>query len=82
MMLFDNEAKACIDGVATASEQLNAAEYYQDGGFHCNVMPATRDAFLQWLESYLDAAQTLIGAHPRHLFDNADQLDLLQEQGQ
>lgn len=76
-MIFDSEAKACIDGVATASEQLNAAEYYHNGGFHCNVMPATREAFLQWLESRLDAAQTLIGAHPRHLFGKTEQLDLL-----
>lgn len=80
-MIFDSEAKACIDGVATASEQLNAAEYYQDGGFHCNVMPATREAFVQWYETYIQAARMLILAHPRHLFENAEQLDLLQERG-
>lgn len=68
-MIFNCEAKACIDGVASPSEVRDIIEHYQLGGFHCNILTATRAAFTEWLEAQPQ--------HPRQLIGNTEQLDLL-----
>lgn len=65
-MIFPDEVQACVDGVATEDQQLNAIEHHELGGFHCNVLTTSREAFNEWLAS-------------RESFGNTGQQDLLEK---